>query len=1025
MYYRAPRGTRDILPDEAIKWQHLESVFRTLCNIYSFGEIRTPIFEQTELFKRSVGEESDIVSKEMYSFQDRKGRDLTLRPELTAPVVRAYLENNLKDTLQPVRLFYYGPMFRYDRPQAGRYRQFHQMGLEIFGAEHPAADVEVISFCHDFFKALNIGDITTEINSVGCPGCRPDYRAHLIPYLEKNDETFCNDCLSRYKTNPMRVFDCKNEPCRAIMKNAPLMADYLCEDCTGHFNKVKEYLENTGVPFRLNPNLVRGLDYYTHTAFEIISTKLGSQGSLCGGGRYNNLVETCGGPKTPGVGVAFGVERLLLSMDWKKVRPEAVNSVYIAAAGDNLEGEALILASELRKIELSVELEILQRSLKAQLKHAARKAYRFVIIIGEKELSEGAVILRDMDKGSQTELKRDELLSALVNNESDQPSGNVMHCSTQGERDESEEGSLKTHNCGQLGIENIDRTVHLAGWVAKRREHGGLLFLDLRDRSGIVQLVFNEQSDRKLFSEAEKLRNEFVIAIEGTVIKRAPGNENNLMPTGKIEVRVKAMTLLNKSKTPPFYIEDNINVEENLRLKYRYLDLRRPEMYNRLVMRHRVISLIRNYLDMNGFLDIETPMLTRSTPEGARDFLIPSRLKPGSFYAMPQSPQLFKQLLMVSGVERYYQIARCFRDEDLRADRQPEFTQLDIETSFWKVEKLYAFTETLMTRLWREIAGIELKGLFPRIAYHEAMNRFGSDKPDTRFELELVDLSEIAAESDFKVFKSVLEANGVVKGIVVPGAGNYSRKELDELADYASQLGAGGLAWMIREDSGWRSPISKFFDPSLMDRIAEKTKCQIGDLILLVADSWEVSCKVLGGLRLHLAPADISDQPHFLWVTDFPLFHFDDEQGRLVSDHHPFTAPAIEDLDLLESNPLKVRAQAYDLVLNGVEIGGGSTRIHQKEMQSKIFSLLGLSEKESLEKFGFLVEALSYGAPPHGGIALGLDRVTALLTGDESIRQVIPFPKTAAANCLMTGAPDVVNKEQLNDLHLRLMDKDK
>ncbi|MFU8795348.1 MAG: aspartate--tRNA ligase, partial [Dethiobacteria bacterium] len=493
---------------------------------------------------------------------------------------------------------------------------------------------------------------------------------------------------------------------------------------------------------------------------------------------------------------------------------------------------------------------------------------------------------------------------------------------------------------------------------------------------------------------------------------------------GTIELYVDSMKVLNKSKTPPFYIEDDLNVDENLRLRYRYLDLRRPEMLKRLQLRHRAVKIVRDYMDKYDFLEVETPLLTRSTPEGARDFLVPSRMHDGSFYALPQSPQLFKQLLMVSGIERYFQIARCFRDEDLRADRQPEFTQIDIETSFFGSENLYSLLEGLMAQLWKELHGIELKMPFMRMPYKEAMNRFGSDKPDLRFGMELIDIGDLAAKSSFKVFKTALESGGAVKSLRVPGGSIMSRKDLDDLTLFARQLGARGLAWTFIEEEGWRSPISKFFDQELLADITARMEAQTGDVLLFVADNWETTCQVLGHLRNRLAPKETDPEPRFLWVVDFPLFHYDEEEKRYDSDHHPFTAPRVEDLPMLESDPLAVRAQAYDLVLNGVELGGGSTRIHDSATQARIFKLLGLTEDETKEKFGFLLEALSYGAPPHGGLALGLDRLIALLSGDESIRQVMSFPKTAAASCLMTGAPASVDEKQLDELKIHIKDKE-
>lgn len=1015
MVFRAPRGTRDILPGEGNRWYQLESTFRSYCALYGFAEIRTPIFEQTELFSRSVGEQSDIVSKEMYTFTDRSGRSLTLRPECTPAVVRAYLEHNLKDQPQPLKLFYSGPMFRYDRPQAGRYRQFHQMGLELFGAGHPSADVEIIALSNSFLSSLQIDDVTLELNSIGCPDCRPAYREKLIAYLQRLEESLCGDCVRRFKINPLRALDCKQEACRELVRQAPVIADHLCGGCVEHFELLRSMLDRLGISYRLNPLLVRGLDYYTRTVFEFIG---GDSGSLGGGGRYDNLVELCGGPPTPAVGVAFGVERLLLSAAPAALQPETASPVYIALAGTGMEMEALELAAQLRNDGIPAESELAARTLKSQLKYAARKEFKNVVIIGEREMEQGLFTLRNMSAGTQEQLPLDRLRQRLAGS-ADQSPVSAGQDAAKGSLWAGSAGDEKT-GCGELSRKDKGRTVLLKGWVQRRRDHGGLVFIDLRDRTGLVQLVFDSRAGGDLFEQAEKLRGEFVIAVRGEVIERTQENINPALDSGEIEVKATSLDILNSSLTPPFYMEDGVNVDENLRLRYRYLDLRRPEMYRRLALRHRCVKLIRDYLDANGFLEIETPFLTRSTPEGARDYLVPSRTHQGSLYALPQSPQLFKQLLMVGGVERYFQIARCFRDEDLRADRQPEFTQIDIEASFLERERLFALIEEIMSLLWSDILGTAPEKPFSRMPYLEAMERFGSDKPDTRFGMELVDSSDLALACEFKVFRAALEAGGVVKGLRVPGGGTASRKEIDDLAALAVKHGARGLAWMIREESGWRSPVAKFFDDSILEKMGQRFQAAPGDLLLFAADSREKACAVLGALRLRLAPEGLPETPHFLWVVDFPLVEYNPEEKRYDSLHHPFTAPMDEDLPLLDSDPLAVRSQAYDLVLNGVELGSGSSRVHRRELQAKILTLLGYSPEEAADRFGFLLEALEYGAPPHGGIALGLDRIIALLNGDDSIRQVIPFPKTASANCLMTGAPSPVDPGLLDELGIRL-----
>jgi aspartyl-tRNA synthetase len=583
----------------------------------------------------------------------------------------------------------------------------------------------------------------------------------------------------------------------------------------------------------------------------------------------------------------------------------------------------------------------------------------------------------------------------------------------------------RTHTCGELRSEQVGKTVCLQGWVWHRRDLGGLIFVDLRDRSGTVQLVFNPEEVAEAHATAEEWRPEWVVEIEGEVAARPPETVNDALPSGAIEVRVRTAKTLSTAETPPFLIEEDSGALEDLRLKYRYLDLRRAPLQRALELRHRMALAARNYLDEQGFCEIETPILPRATPDGARDYLVPSRVNPGTFYALPQSPQLFKQLLMVSGFDRYFQIARCFRDEDLRANRQPEFTQIDIEMSFVEPDDVIELTEGMMRRLL-EVAGLPADPEFPRLTFREALDRFGSDAPDTRYGHELQDVTEQVRDSEFRAFSAVAKSGGAVKALRWPGGAAAGRARLDKLTDLAKAQGAKGLVWILHNEDGFKSPVAKFLGDELVAELCRVTGTEVGDALLIAGDEWEVAAATMGAVRKALATDEgwIPDDGdfHFCWVLEFPLLEAAEEGGRMVARHHPFTSPHADDIELLESEPLKARARSYDLVLNGVELGGGSIRIHRSELQRRVFAALGMDATESEAQFGFLLEALEYGAPPHGGIAMGFDRIVMMLAGEKSLRAVTAFPKTASATDLMTKAPAVVDEQQLEDLHIELKD---
>ncbi|HCU0934777.1 TPA: aspartate--tRNA ligase [Staphylococcus aureus] len=585
--------------------------------------------------------------------------------------------------------------------------------------------------------------------------------------------------------------------------------------------------------------------------------------------------------------------------------------------------------------------------------------------------------------------------------------------------------SKRTTYCGLVTEAFLGQEITLKGWVNNRRDLGGLIFVDLRDREGIVQVVFNPAFSEEALKIAETVRSEYVVEVQGTVTKRDPETVNPKIKTGQVEVQVTNIKVINKSETPPFSInEENVNVDENIRLKYRYLDLRRQELAQTFKMRHQITRSIRQYLDEEGFFDIETPVLTKSTPEGARDYLVPSRVHDGEFYALPQSPQLFKQLLMISGFDKYYQIVKCFRDEDLRADRQPEFTQVDIEMSFVDQEDVMQMGEEMLKKVVKEVKDVEINDAFPRMTYKEAMRRYGSDKPDTRFEMELIDVSQLGRDMDFKVFKDTVENDGEIKAIVAKGAAEqYTRKDMDALTEFVNIYGAKGLAWVKVVEDGLTGPIGRFFETENVETLLTLTGAEAGDLVMFVADKPNVVAQSLGALRVKLAKElGLIDETklNFLWVTDWPLLEYDEDAKRYVAAHHPFTSPIEADIAKLGTAPEEAEANAYDIVLNGYELGGGSIRIHDGELQEKMFEVLGFTKEQAQEQFGFLLDAFKYGAPPHGGIALGLDRLVMLLTNRTNLRDTIAFPKTASATCLLTNAPGEVSDKQLEELSLRI-----
>jgi aspartyl-tRNA synthetase len=1000
---RAPTGTHDIFWPESWRWEVVLGTFATAVERAGYGLLQSPMFEYAEIFRRGIGEASDVVGKEMYEFADRDGQMLALRPEGTASVVRAFVEHH---PLVPWKVWYATPAFRHERPQAGRYRQHHQVGVEALGPADPDLDAEVVALADGFFRRLGLTDYELKVNSMGDGTCRPAYLELLRSALAERVGELCDEHRRRLDANPLRVLDCKRPECRKVTADVPHLVDHLCDTCAAHFDRVREGLAALGVPYVLDHRLVRGFDYYTRTTFEFASGAIdAAQNGIGGGGRYDGLVEMLGGPPTPGIGFGVGIERVLIACDGEGVLaadPPALDTFVVDVAGGEM---ARDLTAAIRRAGLRADRAFDGRSMKAQMKLADRSGARLALIVGPGELADGTVTVRPLrEEGGQRTVPVGEAVTVV------EPEAQRTEVQATSMRTEVQATSMRTDLCGGLGLDDVGREVRLCGWVAHRREHGEhLAFVDLRDHSGIVQCVVDGAAD---------LRSEYVVAVTGVVRRRPQGMDNPQLATGQIEVGDCAVAVLAEAEPPPFPVDDRAEVDEVVRLRHRYVDLRRPRLQANLRLRAAVTGAIRRSFDRQGFCEVETPLLWAPTPEGAREFAVPSRLHRGSFYVLPQSPQLAKQLLMVGGLDRYYQIARCLRDEDLRADRQFEFTQLDMEASFVDGSDVMGFVSEAVLEA-AEVATGERPPPIARMTWDEAMNRYGTDKPDLRFGMELVDLTEVFASTGAKVL-----AAPVVKALRLEGGGSLSRSRLDALVDQAKTAGAKGLAWfrVVLGDDGpaLDSPLDRFLSVEERTGMLAATGGVPGDLLLVVADQHRTACTVLGQLRLAVGGRPVGEGPHrYVWVVEFPMFDGVDAEGNPVPAHHPFTMPHPDDLDLLASDPAAVRSQAYDLVLNGWELGSGSVRIHRADIQSRVFDALGISAEEAASRFGFLLGAFRYGAPPHAGFAFGVDRLVALLSGEENIREVIAFPKTQSGADPLTGAPKPLTPAALAELGIR------
>jgi len=1026
---RAPVGMRDLLGPEAAGLVEVVSVFGDLARRSGFSFMLPPVVEERAVFARGVGETADVVRKEMYELTDRGGRALVLRPEFTASVVRAALEHHPH---LPWKVWYWGPAFRYERPQAGRYRQFFQAGVEALGTDDPELDVEVVALAWRSLEGCRVGGVRLLVNSLGDPACRPAYEKELVAYLETVAGGLCPEHRARWRENPRRVLDCKTDACRAATEEAPRSIDALCPACEAHFDRVTGGLARLAIPFEIAPRLQRGLDYYRRTTFELVSDRLSpAQNALGGGGRYDGLAEALGGERLAGIGFSLGLERILLARATDS-EAEATPDVFVVDLTGGTEGT--VLAEELRREGLVVERAYDGRSLKAQMRTADRVGAPVAVLLGAEEVSAGEVTVRSLvGPADQVRAPRAGVSGAVLarlaalgrrSGSGSAPEPAVADRSAP-PGDPGASGlpvvdgpprGLRDQWCGHLGAAMVGRRVRLAGWVARVRDHGAhLRFVDLRDRSGIVQCVL----DATALPEAADLRPEHVVALAGEVRSRPEGTANPALATGVVEVAVDHLERLNVALPPPFPVADRVDADETTRLRHRYVDLRRSRLQRNLRLRALVNGALRRAMERQGFVEVETPLLWTPTPEGAREFAVPSRLQPGSFYVLPQSPQIAKQLLMVGGLDRYYQIARCLRDEDLRADRQFEFTQLDVEASFVSQADVLAFVSEAVLDAAEVVTGARPPAI-PTMTWRDVMDRFGTDKPDLRFGMEIRDLSTVLATTPASALRG--EA---VRAITVEGGAGLSRARLDQLTARARELGAGGLGWFRVVETEGRvdldAPLARHLGAGEAEGIVAAAGARPGDLVLVVAGPLPVARSVLGQLRLELGrPPVTAGPPRYVWVVDFPLFEGPDEEGRPVAAHHPFTMPHPDDLDLLERDPFAVRSQSYDLVLNGWELGSGSIRIHRADIQERIFAVLGIPKAEAEARFGFLTGAFRYGAPPHGGFAVGIDRLVAILAGEENIREVIAYPKTQSGLDPMTGAPKPLDPRQLRELGLRV-----